>query len=176
MVMNYEQAQYLINMKKKILENGVVKDSIVIEQHLPMRLRFESISEIDNEYTFLIAITQSPKGMIRINLHCQDQDSKIGLVRVDYNSGHFNPINAPQNLPDIFKPYIGKQFGENGHHVHYYIDGYRSLAWAIPIGDTDIRTKDIRKEHINEDLANAIVDFARFINVETEIIINKALL
>lgn len=174
--MDYNQAQYLIGVRKKIVLDGEVMNQIIINQCPSMRLRYELISTEDNEFTFLMQIHQSPKNTVRISLHCQDGDSKIGLVRVDYNAGHINPEIAIDGLPDLFLPYVGKHFNDNEHHVHFHVDGYKSLAWAIPIGDTDISAREMQATSIVNDLECAIHEFAKLINIETQILINKTLL
>lgn len=174
--MDYKQAQYLIGVKKKILIDGKAQDEITICQKSPMRLRYELVSTENDEYAFLLQIAQSTKNMIRISLHCQDEDSKIGLIRVDYNAGHVNPEIVTENLPEIFLPYVGKRFEDEEHHVHYHVDGYKSLAWAVPIDVTDIAAREIHNDSFVNDICSAIQEFARLINLETMLYINRTML
>ena len=173
--MTNEQAEELIGLKKTIIQNGIEQESVTIEQTFPMNLRFELISKEDDDYSFLWDITQSSKDSLRISLHFQDDDSKIGLFRVDYNGGHHNPEFENDNLPEIFKPYIGKYF-INESHVHYYVEGYRALAWALPIGETNVKVKEVEDNNRNRQIMDAILDFAELINIETMITINPMLL
>ena len=176
MAISNEQADLLIHLKKKILLNDAVQDRITIQQTYPMNLRYELVSDDDDEFSFLWEISQSSKNALRISLHFQEDDSKIGLFRVDYNSGHHNPEVAKEDLPDFFKPYVGKWFSNEESHVHYHVDGYRSLAWAVPIGVTNVQTKAITANDINSNFVNAIIGFAKMINIETIIMVNPLLI
>lgn len=176
MIISNEQATTLIHLKKKILLNDEVQDRVTIQQTSPMNLRYELVSDDDDEFSFLWEISQSSKNALRISLHFQEDDSKIGLFRVDYNSGHHNPEVAKDDLPELFKPYIGKWFTNDESHVHYHVDGYRSLAWAVPIEITDVQIKEINTSDLNSAFVNAILGFAQMINVETVIMINPLLI
>ena len=176
MEMTNEQTDYLIQLTKKIVQDDNVLDRITIEQEYPMNLRYELISEEDNEFSFLWEITQSSKNAVRISLHFQEDESKVGLFRVDYNSGHRNPEVTTDKLPEKFIPYIGKWFSSEESHVHYHVEGYKSLAWAIPIGISEIPTKEINGNDTNAQLISAIQEFAKLINLETVITINPLLL
>ena len=174
-MITYEQTLEIIHLKKKIIQNDVPQASINIDQTYPMNVRFELISQEDDGMAFLWEITQSAKDSLRISLHFQDDDSKIGLFRVDYNGGHHNPEIGNSNLPEIFKPYIGKYF-DNESHVHYHVEGYKTLAWALPIGETNVQVKEIDNKNRNQQVIDAILGFAELINVETKITINPMLI
>ena len=176
MIISNEQAVALLQLKKKIILNDEVKDRITIQQACPMNLRYDLVSNDDDEFSFLWEISQSSKNNLRISLHFLEDESKIGLLRVDYNSGHHNPEVARDDLPEPFKPYIGKWFSNEESHVHYHVEGYKSLAWAIPIGISEMPTKEINGNDTNAQLISAIQEFARLINLETVITINPLLL
>jgi len=176
MIISNEQAAALLQLKKKIILNDEVKDRISIQQTFPMNLRYDLVSDDDDEFSFLWEISQSSKNKLRISLHFQEDDSKIGLLRVDYNSGHHNPEVARDDLPELFKPYIGKWFSNEESHVHYHVDGYKSLAWAVPIEVTNVQTKEIKDDEINTNFVNAIMEFAKMVNIETVIMINPLLI
>ncbi len=176
MTISNEQVDYLVHLKKKIFQNDNVVDRLMIDQEFPMHLRYELVSDEDEDVSFLWEITQSSKIAIRISLHFQENESKIGLFRVDYNSGHHNPETATENLPGKFLPYVGKYFSNEESHVHYHVDGYRSLAWAIPIEDSEVAVKQIPSTDINTTFVSAIRDFAKIINLETILTINPLLL
>lgn len=116
------------------------------------------------------------KNAIRISLHFQEDESKIGLFRVDYNSGHRNPETASDKLPQRFLPFVGKWFSNEESHVHYHVEGYKPLAWAVPIEDSEMTTKEIADTNTNEKLSSAIQEFAKIINLETVLTINTLLL
>ena len=176
MIISNEQSEYLIQLKKKVLQNDVALEQLTINQEFPMHLRFELISEEDDDFSFLWEITQSSKNDIRISLHFQEDESKIGLFRVDYNSGHRNPETASDKLPQRFLPFVGKWFSNDESHVHYHVEGYKPLAWAVPIEDSEMTTKEIADTNTNEKLSSAIQEFAKIINLETVLTINTLLL
>ena len=176
MIISNEQSEYLIRLKKKVFQNGGTLEQLTINQEFPMNLRFELISEEDDDFSFLWEITQSAKNDIRISLHFQEDESKIGLFRVDYNSGHRNPETASDQLPQRFLPFVGKWFSNEESHVHYHVEGYKPLAWAVPIEDSEMTTKEIADTNTNEKLSSAIQEFAKIINLETVLTINTLLL
>lgn len=176
MIISNEQSEYLIRLKKKVLQNDVTLEQLTINQEFLMHLRLELISDEDDEVSFLWEITQSSKNTIRISLHFQEDESKIGLLRVDYNSGHRNPEAASDTLPQRFLPFVGKWFSNEESHVHYHVEGYKSLAWAIPIEESGMTTKEIADIDTNVKLSAAIQECAKIINLETVLTINTLLL
>ena len=84
MTISNEQAETLIHLKKKIFQDDKVIDNLVIDQIFPLRLRYELVSNEDDDFSFLWEIIQSSKSAFRISLHFQEDESKIGLFRVDY--------------------------------------------------------------------------------------------
>ncbi|MDR0574805.1 MAG: hypothetical protein LBG96_12395 [Tannerella sp.] len=149
---------------------------ITINQNFPFQERYELLSETDDEFSFLWIIHQSAKGILQISLHFQENDSKTGLIRVDYNRGHKNPETVNSNVPEKFHPYVGKQFSNIEHNIHYHVQGYPSLAWAIPLTDDDFEIKSIDENDNNRSFANAITSFAKTIHIETIINVNTLLL
>jgi hypothetical protein len=174
--MTNEQAQYLLDLPKMIVENNKVLNSITINQVFPFNKRFELIAESDDEFTFLWEIKQSTKNTIRISLHYQENDSKTGLLRIDYNGGHTNPETVLDAVPEKFHPFAGKVFSNDEHHAHYHVQGYKSLAWALPLTVDDFEIKELTEMNLNNTLTSAIQLFAKTINIETGIIINTLLL
>ena len=175
MPLTNEQAQHLIDIDKWILVNDSPANTITINQEFPMRLRFELVSK-DEEYQFLWSVTQSKKDTLRMSFHCQEDESELGILRVDYNAGHQNPAEVLDTLPDKFIPYVGKLFGNKESHVHYHVDGYKTLAWAMPLtGVEQINVKEIAETN-SDTIKGAIEEFARLINIKTTIIFNGLLL
>ena len=169
-----EQAIDFIKLPKKIFVDGKLRDTIFLEQTFPMDVRLEICAIEDSNLTFLWSIKQSSKMSIRISLHCQQDDSHIGILRVDYNSGHKNPEEAPKDLPKILKPYIGKEFTINESHVHFHITGEtQQMLWAIPIEVSDMPVKTF--DATAEDIENVIIEFAKLINIQTNIRLNKTI-
>lgn len=88
-----------------------------------------------------------------------------------------NPEFILPHLPEKFHPFAGKDFTDKEHHIHYYVDGYKPLAWAIPIINDDFKIKEISEDvDFNSTFAEIIIQFAKTINIETAITINKQLL
>ena len=174
MAITNEQAQLLIGIEKKILIDNSPVDSVTLQQEFPIDIRYHLIDAAEGNFEFLWRISQSAKNVIKLSLHVQDEDSNIGLLRIDYNGPHQNPQIAKEDLPEKFLPYVGRWF-ENESHIHYYVDGYRPLAWAIPITDSSIETKIIEADK-TETIKNAILEFAKVINVKTNINVQTMLI
>ena len=75
-----EQADYLIDLPKKILANDELLNQIQIQQEYPFSKKFILGSSSDFEFTFLLDITQSEKKALKVSLHYQED--QIGRRRV----------------------------------------------------------------------------------------------
>ena len=93
-----------------------------------------------------------------------------------FNNTTYTCVYMMANMANLFKPFIGKWFSNDESHVHYHVDGYRSLAWAVPIEITDVQTKVISANEINSNFVDAIIGFAQMINIETIIMVNPLLI
>jgi hypothetical protein len=176
MKISNEQADYLLKLPKKIIANETILEDITMDQHFPFTARYELISEQDAEFSFLWEIKQSKKNSLRVSLHYQEDDSKIGLLRIDYNGGHTNPETINEFAPIKFHDFAGKAFGNEEHHIHYHVEGYRSLAWALPLTNDDFAVKELKENDFNNTFAQVIKYFAKTISIETKITINPLLL
>lgn len=92
-------------------------------------------------------------------------DMKIGLIRIDYNGQHINPEGISATLPDKFHKYAGKFFKYDEPHIHYYVDGYKGLAWALPL---DSESFEIKRLNSQNDIVDSILNFNKLINLETK--------
>lgn len=175
MKLSDEKTDYLLKLEKKIVVDSIIYDNFTINQSYPYKLRFELFSEDDEEFSFLWVVNQSAKSKIKLSLHYQENEVGIGLIRVDYNApGHHNPEVAIPSLPPKFLPYIGKKFDNQTPHIHYHVDNYKTLSWAIPLSDIVFAPQIISdSSDLNSNLAAAIKSFADLINLKTEIIINQ---
>lgn len=174
MAITNEQARLLIGIEKEIVEGNSPVNNVTLQQEFPIDIRYHLIDATEGNFEFLWRISQSSKNVIKLSLHVQDEDSNIGLLRIDYNGPHQNPQIAKENLPEKFLPYVGKRF-DNESHIHYYVEGYKPLVWAIPITDSSIVTQRIEADK-TETIKNAILEFAKVINVKTNINVQTMLL
>lgn len=163
-----EQADYLIDLPKYIIEGEDILDLKDYSPTFPVNDRIYIISKDDDTYSFFIEIQQSRKNQLKLTLHFQEDETNIGLLRVDYNGRHKNPESGNSALPKIFEPYIGLWIEES--HIHYYVEGYNPLVWAIPL-NTDETYSAKSFTGIN-DYADAFKTFFNKINVETNLTIN----
>ncbi|MFO0794648.1 MAG: hypothetical protein U0586_11375 [Candidatus Brocadiaceae bacterium] len=111
---------------------------------------------------------------MKLTLHFQEEDASIGLLRADFNSRHKNPEIENDKVSDIFKPYAGQWLEES--HIHYFVEGYKPLAWAIPLkADNTFTVKDFT--NISE-FGNIFRVFGNKINLQTilEISIQRQLI
>lgn len=162
-----KQAQDLLNLPKHIVEGEEYLDKKEYALKFPIKIRIYMASKTNDDFIFFLEIWQSSKQQIKITLHFQEEDSNIGLLRVDFNSRHKNPEIINTNVPDIFKPYAGKWIEEN--HIHYFVDGYKPLSWAIPLEIDD--TFPIKKFTDSSQIVNVVKAFGKKINLQTQLIV-----
>lgn len=160
-------AKYLLELPKEIIKGDTNIDL------LAEKIRLNLVSPEDNDWEFLIEISNSKKKTFRISFHHQENNTNEGLLRIDYNSGHKNPEIVNEFVPEPLKKYAGYWF-ENEPHIHLFVESYKDLAWAIPIKDYEaIKTKNIQS---SEDYTNAIYEFASQTNIITKFVIQQTIL
>jgi hypothetical protein len=93
-------------------------------------------------------------------------------MRVDYKGGHKNPEGINVYVPEIVKPYVG-YFFQNEPHIHVYVEGFRDLAWAVPLSVYNFPVLDVAN---TDDFSSAIRAFAKEINIVTPFEIQNMLL
>jgi len=161
-------ANELLYLPKSIFINDKKEECIQVNTYeLPINIKYNAFSD-DGDYEFLIEIRQSAKHRVNITLHFQEDETKIGLLRIDYCGQHKNPELLNEYVPDYIRPYAGACFGYNEHHIHYHVQGYRTLAWAIPL---QIDEFSVKKMVDFTSLRQALVAFSKKINLTTEIIL-----
>lgn len=160
--MNYEQSQYLIQLPKRVIEydQPLMQKDIVFE--VPFEERYELLSEEDKEYSFLVKVYQSGKNLLKISLHCQEDSTNYGLLRIDYGQRHQNPAIINEHVPDVCYPYAG-QWITTGH-LHIAVEGFSSLAWAVPLEEDEFPVKKITSV---TEISEALLSFFKRINVKT---------
>ncbi|RYY06815.1 MAG: hypothetical protein EOP43_05160 [Sphingobacteriaceae bacterium] len=161
-----ELAQELIRMPKSIEGKNTVIDLS------NEKSRFTLSNSNERAYEFLFEITSHRKITFKISLHNQENNTKEGLMRVDYRGGHQNPASINDLVPDIVKQYAG-YFFQNEPHIHLYVEGFKDLAWAVPLTVCNFPVLDINS---NDDYMNAIMAFAEKINIVSPFNIQNAIL
>lgn len=163
--MTVELANYLIGLEKHIFNNGELLDSYAINIKYPMTFRLSLSSSEDLEQNLIVDIKESEKKSLRINLHHQDDNSQNGLLRVDYNSRHRNPEKIIDTVPRSFHQFAGCWLDDYAGHIHYVVDGYKPLAWAIPLDNDEFPIKELNSR---EDYARTLQAFFDKINIKTK--------
>ena len=161
---SFEFAERLIRLPKMVVEKEEPLNSVGFKL-AGGKARYNLYSQDEPDISFLLEIKSSKKKRLKISLHFQENDSHIGLLRVDYKGLHKNPEHAAEYLPDKFKSYVGEWFDYDVPHIHYNVEGYKTLAWAIPLADDDFSPKDLANYG---DAIKAILSFAETINLRTK--------
>ncbi|WP_288021755.1 hypothetical protein [Tenuifilum sp.] len=159
-------ANYLLGLEKHIVENDAYIENNHIQIESPVMLRFILGAKDDPDQTFLVDIKESTKKSLKISFHHQDDTTQNGLLRVDYYSRHKNPEKILDTVPEHFKPFAGIYLDDYAGHIHYIVDGYSPLAWAIPLETDGFPVKDISNV---ADITEAIKAFFEKINLKTEL-------
>jgi hypothetical protein len=169
-----EQSQYLLGLPKKVELNGILQNQLTFNQPFPFQERYTLISPDEPDFTFLYEVNQSKKNQFKLSLYLMDDDTRIGLLRVDFSGQHENPHTITDTIPEIFKPYVGMFFTYNDHHIHYYVEGYKTtLDWALPLTADAFPVKSISK---SADILSAFSNFNQLIKLQTVFTINPLLL
>lgn len=168
--MTSELAEYLIGLDKYISENGEILETYLLDIQFPMSFRLTLTATDDLDQNLLIDIKESEKKALKISLHHQDNSTQNGILRIDYNSRHFNPAEVTPTLPAIFRPYAGQWLDSYPGHIHYVVDGYKPLAWAIPLEDDAFPVKELNDR---EDYTRTLSAFFKKINLKTTITYNQ---
>lgn len=168
--MNVQLAEYLIGLDKYVVQNGNLANSYLIDIQFPMNFRLTLSAPEDLDQNLLMDIKESEKKSLKISLHHQDNNTQNGLLRVDFNARHFNPVDViDDTVPEKFKPFAGLWLDYYAGHIHYLVDGYRPLAWAIPLELDDFPVKELNGM---EDYTRTLNAFFRKINLKTTITYN----
>ncbi len=173
--MTFEEAQRLVHMPKWVIdEDGDKIEPLVLEQMFPMQFRLHLVSDEEYPRDYLLDVKQSEKSGIRLNFQLMDQ-ANWGLARLDYNSNHKNPDELTDKVPAIFRSHAGELFIQKSH-LHFHVEDFPPLAWALPLEETEIETKEVETATIAHDFIDAFNSFASYLNIQTTIIINPMML
>jgi len=167
--MTVELAEYLIGLDKYVVQNGEIANNFLLDIQFPMSFRLTLSAPDDLDQNLLVDIKESEKKSLKISLHHQDNSTQNGLLRVDYNGRHFNPVDIIPTVPEIFRPFAGQWLDDYVGHIHYVVNGYKPLAWAIPVELDDFPVKELNGR---EDYARTLKAFFQKINIKTVLAFN----
>jgi hypothetical protein len=167
--MTVELAEYLIGLDKYVIQNGEIRENYFLDIQYPMSFRLTLSAPDDLDQNLLVDIKESEKKSLKISLHHQDNSTQNGLLRVDYYARHLNPVEVIDTVPEKFKPYAGQWLDGYTGHIHYVVDGYKPLAWAIPLELDDFPVKELNG---SEDYRKTLNAFFQKINLKTVIQFN----
>lgn len=167
--MTVELAEYLLGLDKYLVQNGKTVETYSLDIQYPMSIRLSLSAPSDLDQSLLVDIKESEKKSLKLSLHHQDSSTQNGLLRVDYNSRHLNPVDIIATVPNKFIPFAGQWLDEYPGHIHYVVDGYKPLAWAIPLELDDFPVKELNGR---EDYAKTLNAFFQKINLKTIISYN----
>lgn len=168
--MTVELAKYLIGLDKYIVQNNEKANNFLLDINFPMSIRLTLSAPDDLDQNLLVNIKESEKKSLKISLHHQDNSTQNGLLRVDFYGRHFNPVQITDSVPENFKPFAGKWLDDYSGHIHYVVDGYKPLSWAIPLELDDFTVKELNGR---EDYTRTLNTFFRKINLKTVITFNQ---
>lgn len=167
--MTTELAEYLLGLDKYVVQNGDTVENYFLDIQFPMSFRLTLTAPDDLDQNLLVDIKESEKKSLKISLHHQDNSTQNGLLRVDYNSRHLNPVDILDTVPEKFRPFAGQWLDDYPGHIHYVVSGYKPLAWAIPLDLDDFPAKELNGR---EDYTNTLNAFFQKINLKTAILYN----
>lgn len=170
--MTVELAEYLLGLDKYVVQNGNRAENYSLDIQYPMSFRLTLSAPDDLDQNLLVDIKESEKKSLKISLHHQDNSTQNGLLRVDYYSRHLNPVDVLDTVPEKFRSFAGQWLDDYAGHIHYVVDGYKPLAWAIPLELDDFPIKELKGR---EDYTNTLKAFFQKINLKTTIHYNHQL-
>jgi len=162
-----KEAKYLLELEKVLIDPNQKID------FRNKKNRLELISHQDSDHNFWIEMTSNQKIILKTSIHHLESNSFVGLLRIDFKGGHHNPPNIIPTLPRFLAKYADKWFDPTEPHMHIYVEGYKELAWAIPLSDTDFPVKEINDQ---SDLSELISKFARKVNLTSKLNVQQAIL
>jgi len=119
-------------------------------------------NEADKNSLFHLYITISGMVFGKVTLFHRESTRNIELLRIDYTDGqHKNPPFA-NGVPPFLEAYGNAIL--KGNHIHIYVTGY-GLSWAIPLDESDFPIKEIRRDNININFAEAVLCFSERIGL-----------
>lgn len=80
-------------------------------------------------------------------------------------------------MPDILASHASEQILTS--HLHYYVEGYTPLAWALPLADVDDENlKDVSpiSTNVHVDIVNSLIGYLAYLNVSIKFTVNPMIL
>ena len=168
--MKFEEALRLIHLPKWVVdEDGNKIHELSLEQMYPMQFRLHLVSDDDIVREYLVDVKQSNKMGIRLNFQLMDSVN-WGLARLDYNSNHKNPDELTDKVPEMFHKHVSEYFNQKSH-LHYHVEDFPSLAWALPLEETEIKQKVVENATMLNDFIEVFYSFISYLNIQTKITI-----
>lgn len=167
--MTVELAEHLLQLDKYLVDGGELMNNYTLDIQFPMSFRLPISTPEDLDQNLLIDIKESGKKSLKISLHHQDNGTQNGIIRIDYNGRHINPSEVLPSLPEKFRPFAGQWLDNYEGHIHYVVNGYKPLAWAIPL---EIDKFSVTKLNGREDYSRVLYAFFKKINLKTRITFN----
>jgi len=153
----------LLRLPKFVKKGERLKKEVFFNQQVPFKETFILASTENTKYVFFYEVDQSAKNVFKLSLHLMDNETKIGLLRIDFNGGHQNPFDIADNLPEGLHQFAGKYFSHNESHIHHFVEGYKTLAWAVPLEDNF----PVQSIASSDDVLRAFHAFNAMITLET---------
>lgn len=75
----------------------------------------------------------------------------------------------------MFHSHVGEFFVQKSH-LHYHVEDFPPLAWALPLEETEIEKKQVENVTMANDFIDAFNSFAAYLNIQTAITINPLIL
>lgn len=173
-MMSNELVAHLLGLPKKIILETELLNELQITADFPFVQKYMLQSPDDKDYLFIYDIKQSNKNIFKVSFHVMDEESKIGLLRVDFPGKHKNPETITGSVPSFLHPFAGQYFDYNVPLIHYYVDGTKTgLEWALPIESADFPVKKVSSQ---SDIISAFLAVNNLINLHTNCIIKQTLL
>ncbi|WP_424493183.1 DUF6978 family protein [Salinimicrobium sp. GXAS 041] len=166
-MLSSEEVHYFLKLNK------VLEDPNILVDLSQKRNRLELISIQDRDHKFRMDITTNPKIVLKATIHHFETNSYLGLMRIDFRGRHKNPEEVLDTLPEKLKRFRGKWFDIDEPHMHVFVEDYSDLAWAVPLSETNFGIQEIKEM---SDICDLIRNFAKEINLTSELFIQQAIL
>lgn len=173
-LMTFEEVQELLGKSKKLVaDDGQLMDAYYLDQKVPLTIKFDLTDTETQKLKFRLAVQQSSKIGYKINFHMMDVNGYIGLSSLDINGSHWNPIEITDKVPGFVAGHASEHIITS--HLHYYVEGYKPLAWALALSDTKndlLKDVSTTSTHIHVDVISSLLGYLKYLNVATKFTIN----